>query len=91
MVYDGDAPTAVTPEPLYQAEVINVNIGLNLRTSPVNATNTILLIPKGGVVDVLQDNCGNGFAYVRYFGTLGYCTRSYLMQLDAEDEPGIDE
>jgi len=88
VAYNDDAPTAVVPTPLYQAEVVNVNIGLNLRTSPVNTTNTILLIPKGGVVDVLQDNAGGGFAYVRYFGILGYCTRSYLLQLDADDDGG---
>lgn len=73
---------------LYDAEVINVKEGLNFRTSPVNATNTIMLLPLGAVVEVLQDNCGNSFAKVRYWGRFGYCIRSYLMQLDDEESVG---
>lgn len=66
---------------LYRAKVINVKTGLNFRTSPKNAENTILLLKLDTVVEVLEDNVGDGFCRARYNGTVGYCTRSYLMQL----------
>lgn len=75
------APPAPSPA-LYRAKVVNVRTGLNLRTTALNADNTILLMPLGAVVDVLQDNCGNGFSRVRYGTAEGYCTRSYLMQVE---------
>ena len=74
----------------YRAEVINVKTGLNLCTSPKNSSNTIQLLPLGTVVEVLEDNCGDGFSKVRYGDIVGYCTRSYLYQLASEtsEEPG---
>lgn len=84
VAYGEGAPAAPEPageEALYLASVVNVKTGLNFRTAPVNSTNTILLIPLDGVVEVLQDNCGNGFAKVRYCGIVGYATRRYLLQM----------
>lgn len=85
--YEGVPVSNDDPDVLYQARIVNVKTGLNLRTTPVNSVNTILLIPPNAVADVLEERCGDGsFAKVRYFGTIGYCTRSYLYQLDTDDE-----
>ena len=76
---------SVPERPLYQATVINVKSGLNLRISPnLVAGNTIILMPLGAMVDVYADNVGNGFALVQYGSLLGYCTRSYLLQTPGE-------
>lgn len=81
-VSDIPAMPSLTENALYDAEVINVKEGLNFRTSPINVTNTIMLLLLGSVVEVLQENCGNGFSKVRYQGIVGYCTRNYLYKLD---------
>lgn len=78
-------PIALVPES-YFAEVVNVKTGLNFRSTPVNSTNTILLLPLGAVVEVLEDNCGSGMCKARYLGKVGYCTRSYLSQIVAEGD-----
>lgn len=77
-------PGGVTdvPAALYRAKVVNVKKGLNLRTSPALTTNTITLIPPGAVVDVLDDQAANGFAYVCYGDIYGYSTKSYLQKVD---------
>lgn len=61
-----------------QAKVVNVKVGLNLRTAPVLGDNTICLMEEGAVVDLLVEDCGGGFVYVRYGDVLGYCTRVHL-------------
>lgn len=68
-------------EALYLAEVVLVKKGLNLRTQPVLADNTIKLLALGEVTEVLSDDCGDGFARVRHGGVKGYCTRSYLRRI----------
>lgn len=78
----GDAEDAEQWYP-YRAKVVNVKTSLNLRRTPEKIEgNTVLFIPLGEMVDVLEDNCGNGFLRVRYGTVEGYCTRSYLMQLE---------
>lgn len=69
---------------LYQAKVVNVKTGLNLRLQPSQSGQTMLLIPLDAVVEVLQDNVADGFSYVCYGGVHGYCTRSYLYQMDSD-------
>ena len=65
------------------AKVVNIKTGLNLRSAPDRTmSNTLMLIPLGAVVDILAENCGDGFAKVRYDNVEGYCTRHYLLQLD---------
>ncbi len=64
--------------PPTQATVVNVHTGLNLRTSPELSDNTIVLMPLGSVVDVIDWQGQNGFAKVRYQAKEGYATRSYL-------------
>jgi len=70
---------------LYRAKVVNVKVGLNLRTAPKNAENTIRLLKPETVVEVLEDHCGNGFSKVRHGDTAGYCTSAYLHELKTED------
>lgn len=83
------AKPSIRKDVLYTASVINVKTGLNLRSSPKNADNTIELLKLGTVVDVLADNCGGGFSEVRHGDVTGYLTRSYLYQI--EMEPKTDE
>ena len=87
---DDEETGAVEPpndQPLYQATVINVTNGLNLRLAPnKEAGNTIVLMPLGVMVDVYADNVGDGFALVQYGKVFGYCTRSYLLQVSEEIE-----
>lgn len=78
-----NTPEVPAPEDVkYQARVVNVKSGLNLRTKPDMNATTLLLLPKDTVVEVLKDNVGNGFSHAHYGGIYGYCTRSYLYQLD---------
>lgn len=86
----GEAVAASRPVTYpYKAKVVNVKTRLNLRSEPKNADNTICMLELGTVVEVLEDNCGNGFSKVRYGDMIGYCTRSYLYQI--ETEPKTDE
>lgn len=62
-----------------RARVSGVTIGLNLRTSPHNAQNTIRLIPDGALVEILGRS--GGFARVRYLDTEGYASIQYLAPL----------
>ena len=74
------------PKPyLYRAKVINVTKSLNFRIHPSLAeNNTIAWLKKDTVVEVLAERQGKdqSFALVRYNGEEGYCTRSYLYQVD---------
>ena len=67
----------------YRARVKDVKTGLNLRSSPVNASaNTILLMPLYAAVDVLAID--GDFAHVLYNGVTGYATESYLERMPEE-------
>jgi len=88
---DGEEGTATGPsgplgeQPLYQARVVNIKSGLNLRTAPAIAEgNTIIFIPPNAIVDVYADGIGGRFALVQYGSVLGYCTRSYLQRCDGD-------
>lgn len=84
---DTGLPETGTAEDVkYRAKVVNVKSGLNLRTQPDMNATTLLLLPKDAIVEVLKDNVGNGFSQVHYGGIYGYCTRSYLYQMD-DDAP----
>ena len=61
---------------IYQAKVVGVNIGLNLRTTPEKIENTIILIPPNAMVEVFDGAEEKGFAKVRHEGITGYCTAS---------------
>ena len=74
---DGEAEQGL----IYQAKVMGVNIGLNLRTTPEKIENTIVLIPPNAVVEVFDGADKAGFAKVRYETIVGYCTASYLKRL----------
>lgn len=83
--------------PIYQAKTkdIKTSKGLDLRPAPSLNSNAIMYIPLDAFVDVFEDNCGidGNFAYVRYCGIFGYCTRTYLMRLLEHEvqENDIDE
>lgn len=79
----GSGSCTVPPtDALYRAKVVNVKTGLNFRTSPQLIENTIMLLKKDSIVEVLEDNVGGGLARVRFGNVTGYCTRSYLLQLE---------
>jgi hypothetical protein len=90
VAYDGYEPPkpAMSDDALYLAMVVNVKTGLNFRSTPANTTNTMLLLPLGTVIEVLEDNCGNGMCRARHMGKAGYCTRSFLQQIDDEGNGG---
>lgn len=69
---DGEAPAAETA----WARVARVNIGLNLRSDPSYAKNTVLLIPEGALVEVFETR--GDFSKLRYESVVGYATSAYL-------------
>lgn len=88
---DAELPETHEPEDvLYMAKVVNVRTGLNLREQPSMSGKTLLLMPKDAVVEVLKDNLDDGFAMVYYAGVYGFCTRSYLYQLEEEGPKYFD-
>lgn len=80
---DGEA---VTPSS-YPATVVDVHTGLNLRSSPENTDNTLLLIPPGRTVEVFPERASGPYAYVRYAGKAGYCTAGKLRRASEEAMP----
>lgn len=68
----------------YVATVVDVKTGLNLRTSADMGKNTILLIPPGRTVEVFPAMKSGEFAYVRYEGKAGYCTKGKLRRAAEE-------
>lgn len=80
---DGEEPAQET----YLATVVDVNTGLNLRTSPENKQNTILLIPPGKTVEVYPTMRSGAYAYVVYAGRAGYATEAKLRKQAAEVAP----
>ena len=69
---------------IYRAQLVGVNIGMNLRSAPAKVENTILLIPPNAVVEVFAGAEEKGFAKVRHEGITGYCTASYLRKIETE-------
>jgi SH3 domain-containing protein len=57
--------------------VTNAPSGLRLREGPSTSDGTILVMPNGAYVDVLDD-LGNGWYYVSYQGTEGYASAQYV-------------
>ena len=74
---DGEAPEKETS----LARVVQVSIGLNLRTEPVKANNTILLLPPDALVEVF-DTRGT-FSKIRYESVVGWATTSYLLNIES--------
>lgn len=80
---------APTPTPTPPVETVTdereTTENLNLRSTASVSGKIILTIPKGSKVTVLSES--NGWARVRYNGTEGYSSTSYLKKLSSTPAP----
>lgn len=74
---------AETMEALYQAAVTTLRDPLRLRSAPETG-EVVARAPMGATVDVLVDD-GDGWPLVRYGGTVGYASASYLTRITYAD------
>ena len=73
------------------ARVATMDTGLNLRTGPGTGYQKIGMLRKGAVVEVLnkvEDEAGDCWAYVSFGGQAGYASMEYLVP-EAAPETGI--
>jgi uncharacterized protein YgiM (DUF1202 family) len=56
--------------------VVTGNLNLRAQASSSSASRILLTMPKGSVVTVYSTV--NGWCYVDYQGTKGYCSAAYL-------------
>lgn len=73
----------------YKANVVTQSGPLNMRSLPTTASDRIMQIPRGEVVAIIQED--NGWAYVRYNGSAGWVSASYLQRVDETEEGQADD
>lgn len=77
---------AAGPDPstyLYKAEII---IGVRVKSQPLITASDVCTAPKGTIIYVTDESCGNNFVYCMFKGDrhreYGYITYSHFVKCD---------